>query len=56
MKVVLKPGDVYSIDFNVTLNIHHDVEIDKDIFVPEVQKYLKAVVKILLGQEGDDND
>lgn len=54
MKVVLKPGDVYSIDFNVTLNIHRDIEFDKKDFISNVQKHLDCYIRVLLGQEGVD--
>lgn len=54
MKVVLKPGDVYSIDFNVTLNIHRDIAFDKESFISNVQKHLDCYIRVLLGHEGVD--
>lgn len=51
MFVKLKCGDCLHLDLSVYVNIHHDVEVDVDVLKPALEKYLRANLCFLLGQD-----
>lgn len=56
MKKQLFAGDCLNINFDVTISIHKPVEVDEDVLKSEVEKYLRANLRIILGQVYDFDD